>query len=234
MRVSIIVVFVISCVSYVFLSSKESKSVNAANTFNDSVAVTPWYVNVVRDEGISSSALFHSYEGFLRLKKENKLINDSIISLIDFSRPSYEERFFIIDVKNGKLVRKSLVAHGKNSGMIYAESFSNRPYSNKSSLGLYITSETYIGKHGYSLRINGMDNTLNSNARKRAVVIHAANYVSQEYIENNGRIGRSFGCPALPTAIATDVINLIKGGSCLYIYHPQIDSTLQLQQEIIH
>ena len=109
-----------------------------------------------------------------------------------------------------------------NTGVNIAESFSNNRHSNKSSLGLYITGETYEGKHGYSMRLDGMSEGLNDNARKRAIVIHGADYVSEDFIQKNHRIGRSFGCPAVPMDEVTEIIDLIKGGSCLYIYHPSL------------
>lgn len=125
-------------------------------------------------------------------------------------------------MKNQKIVKISLVAHGKNSGVNIAKSFSNKRHSRKSSLGLYITSETYEGKHGYSLRLDGMSTGLNDNARKRAIVIHGADYVSESFIEKNDRLGRSFGCPALTENEVEEIINLIKEGSCLFIYHPSL------------
>jgi hypothetical protein len=217
-----------------FLQGEKGNSANAGNLFNDSIIRAPWYTDLIRDEQISPSAFYYAYEGFQRLENNINLSNDSLITLIDFSKPSNQERFYIIDVKNGHLIKKSLVAHGRNSGLVYAENFSNKRYSNMSSLGLFITSNTYKGKHGYSLRIEGLDGELNNNAMQRAVVIHGADYVNSYYIKKNGRIGRSFGCPALPYAISSEVIDLIKEGSCLFIYHPSISSTLQYQQEKVN
>jgi hypothetical protein len=115
---------------------------------------------------------------------------------------------------------KSLVAHGKNSGVNYAESYSNQRYSNKSSLGFYVTGETYTGKHGYSLRLKGLESGINDNAYKRAIVIHPAKYVSREFINKFGRLGRSYGCPAIPLENHGEIINMIKGKTCLFIYYP--------------
>lgn len=212
-----------------FLQGKKVQSLSAGNLLNDTIASIPWYTELLREEGIAPSAFYFAYKGLERLKVDQLILNDSLITLIDFSKPSNEERFFIIDIKNGNLVQKSLVAHGKNSGLVFAEDFSNIRHSNKSSLGLFVTSNTYQGKHGYSLRIDGQDEELNSNARERAVVIHGANYVSQEFIKQNGRIGRSFGCPALPYSHSSGIIDLIKEGSCLFIYHPSLSSTSQYQ-----
>jgi hypothetical protein len=144
--------------------------------------------------------------------------NEEIVSIIDFSKPSTEKRLFIIDLKKQKLLYHTLVAHGKNTGQNIASSFSNRKGSNQSSLGLYRTGESYQGKHGYSLRLDGLEKGFNDNARSRAVVIHSAWYVSENFIKKHGRLGRSFGCPALPTDQSKEIIDLIKDGSCLYIY----------------
>ncbi|PLX12000.1 MAG: hypothetical protein C0597_14190, partial [Marinilabiliales bacterium] len=148
------------------------------------------------------------------LKSQNLLKNDSLITIIDFNSPSTHQRFFVLDIKNQKVIKNTFVAHGMQSGVNIAETFSNRRHSNKSSLGLYITRETYEGKHGYSLRLDGMIEGLNDNARKRAIVIHGADYVSKEFISKHGRLGRSFGCPAVPMDEVTEIIDLIKEGSC--------------------
>jgi len=144
--------------------------------------------------------------------------NNNIITIIDYSRPSTEKRLFVIDLNQNKVLFESLVAHGKNSGMDYATSFSNELQSLKSSPGFYSTAETYQGKHGYSLRLDGLEKGINDHARKRAIVVHAANYVSENFIHNTGRLGRSWGCPALPTKLNKAIIDCIKNGTCLYIH----------------
>lgn len=212
----------------------DNNPVFASNNLVDSVVVTPWYIKLIHDSELEPKALAEAYSGYLRLQREQLVKNDTLLTIIDFTKPSNEERFFIIDIKNGELVTKSLVAHGKNSGIIYADKFSNERYSNKSSLGLFVTGKTYHGKHGYSLRILGQDKSLNDNVWERAVVVHGANYVNQAYIKANGRIGRSFGCPAIPYEISDEVIDLIKEGVCLFAYHPQIYTTSQYQQEIAY
>jgi len=147
-----------------------------------------------------------------------EISNKKILSIIDFSKPSNEERFFIIDVENKKLLLQTLVAHGKNSGLINATKFSNRSGSHKSSLGFYITGTTYRGRHGYSLLLHGVEKGINDNARQRGVVIHGANYVSKKYIDQNSMLGRSWGCPSVSRELSREIIDEIKGGSCLYIY----------------
>ena len=142
----------------------------------------------------------------------------NLITIIDFSKPSDQERFFVIDLENRQLLFRCLVAHGKNSGENNAENFSNKPGSLKSSLGFFLTAETYNGDHGYSLKLDGLEKGINDSARFREIVIHGADYVSRDFIEKNGRLGRSWGCPALPLDVSKDVIDKISGGSCLFIF----------------
>lgn len=148
----------------------------------------------------------------------NGLRNRDNITIIDYSKPSTKERFFVIDLNNKKLKYKSLVAHGVNSGWSIPKDFSNVPDSKKSSLGFFITAETYNGKHGHSLKIDGLEKGINDNARKRYIVIHNANYVSKSFIKKNGRLGRSWGCPALPKKVSEEIIDFISNGQCLFIY----------------
>jgi len=140
------------------------------------------------------------------------------ISIIDYSKPSSVKRFYVIDLKNKSLLFNTLIAHGKNTGENKAIHFSNKPKSLKSSLGFFKTSETYYGKHGYSMKLDGLEKGINDNARKRAIVIHGANYVSAEFVLQNGRLGRSWGCPALPVSKTKKVIDAINNGTCLFIY----------------
>lgn len=158
-------------------------------------------------------------KGYNNLKNSNS-IRKNILTIADFSLPSDKKRFWVIDMDNNKVLFNDLVAHGRNSGENFAAKFSNNPESNMSSLGFYITGNPYTGKHGLSMFLDGMENEFNSNARQRAIVVHGADYVSDDFIRKYGRIGRSFGCPALSTSIITPVINIISGGSCLFIYYP--------------
>jgi len=184
--------------------------------------ISDWKKVLVDSVGISEPALNLSLNAYHLLLSENRLQNDSILTIIDFSKPSDKKRLFILDIRNEKILINTWVAHGMQSGLVVANSFSNSRHSNKSSLGLYITGATYMGKHGYSLRIEGLSKGLNDNAEKRAVVIHGADYVSTDFIEKHGRLGRSFGCPAVSVEESTEIIELIKNGSCLYIYHPSL------------
>ncbi len=168
--------------------------------------------------GLSEQAYELAIKGFDNLKCEGKFNHQNIISIIDFTKPSAEKRLFIIDVENGKLLFNTYVAHGQNSGTLYAEKFSNKPSSFQSSLGFYETTETYIGKHGYSLQLNGLEKGINDKADSRAIVVHGASYVSEGIIRAQGYLGRSWGCPAVPEKLSKPIIDKIKNGTCMFIY----------------
>ncbi|WP_083320775.1 murein L,D-transpeptidase catalytic domain family protein [Hymenobacter glacialis] len=145
-----------------------------------------------------------------------------VLTLIDFSRPSSLKRLWVINVEQGKVLFHTLVAHGKASGANVPMTFSNKNGSEMSSLGFYLTAPTtYTGKHGLSLRLEGMDPGYNTNAESRAVVVHGADYVCQDFVEAHGRLGRSQGCPALPLAETTAIVKAIKGGSVLFLHGPK-------------
>jgi hypothetical protein len=158
-------------------------------------------------------------KGFYLLKEKGYIQKD-ILTLIDFSLSSNVKRLWVIDLDTNTILYNSLVAHGKNSGDEFAKSFSNGGQTFKSSLGFYATGEIYNGAHGMSLRLDGLEKGVNDMARARGVVMHAANYVSESFIKNNKRLGRSLGCPAIPEALSKDIINTIKNKSCLFIYFP--------------
>jgi len=158
--------------------------------------------------------------GYNKLLNNKKIQNSKYLTIIDLSLSANKNRFFLIDLKSNKIVRKSKVAHGRNSGGEFAKFFSNKVGSYKSSIGFYKTAETYHGKHGLSLRLDVLESS-NNNARKRAIVIHSASYVSDMFIKRNGRLGRSLGCPSLPKEGFSDIIKSIKNGSVLFIYYPE-------------
>ncbi len=160
-------------------------------------------------------------KGFNRLKEMGKIKNE-FLTIVDYSLPSTVKRLWIIDTKQNKIIMNSLVAHGKNSGENFATSFSNSKESNKSSLGFFTTGETYMGKHGLSLKLDGQENGVNDMARNRSIVMHAADYVSEAFAKAHHRLGLSHGCPALPPALNSKIIATIKGKSCLFIYHPSM------------
>jgi hypothetical protein len=142
------------------------------------------------------------------------------LAVIDYSLPSTKPRLWVFDVKRGRLLFQELVAHGRNTGERVAEHFSNVEGSKMSSLGLFQTTETYYGNNGYSLRLRGLDPGFNDNALARAIVMHGAPYVSQALAERVGRIGRSWGCPAVRQEIARTVIDTLKGGALIFAYYP--------------
>ncbi|UPZ17496.1 murein L,D-transpeptidase catalytic domain family protein [Flavobacterium humidisoli] len=158
-------------------------------------------------------------KGFYLLK-EKGVIKKNILTLIDFSLSSNSKRLWVIDLTTNTILFNSLVAHGRNTGEEFASAFSNLNSSFKSSLGFYATGEIYQGKHGASLRLDGLENGVNDNARERGVVMHGADYVSESFIRDHKRLGRSQGCPAVPVELTNEIIQLIKDKSCLYIYHP--------------
>ena len=146
------------------------------------------------------------------------LANKKLLSIIDYSKPSTQKRFFIIDVESHKLLYHTLVAHGKKSGYVNATKFSNKIGSYKSSLGFFRTGNSYFGIRGYSLQLEGLEKGINDNARLRGIIIHGANYVDERLANGNGVIGRSWGCPAVSKKLSKEIINLLRGGSLLYIY----------------
>ena len=157
--------------------------------------------------------------GFYQLK-EKGLIDKDILTIVDFSLSSNVKRLWVIDLATNTVIINSLVAHGRNTGEEFATAFSNQAESYKSSLGFYATGEVYNGKHGMSLKLDGLEKGINDKARERAVVIHGADYVSESFIRGNKRLGRSQGCPAIPVEMSQKIISVIKNKSCLFIYHP--------------
>lgn len=141
-----------------------------------------------------------------------------IITVVDFSKPSTEKRFWVIDLTAKKLLYSTWVSHGQGSGQKMAETFSNEPNSYQSSLGFYKTAEIYYGKHGRSLKLDGLDKGFNDKARERAIVIHGADYANEDFIKKTGRLGRSQGCPALPLNLSREIIDNIEGNTLMFIY----------------
>jgi hypothetical protein len=190
----------------------------ASSATNFDEALSDIYDELGLQEKLTWDVFKLSMQGFKALQEKDQLKKSTIITIIDYSKPSTEERLFVIDLENLKILYSSLVAHGKNSGWNFADNFSNVSGSLKSSLGFFLTADTYYGKHGYSLRLKGLENDFNDKAEDRAIVMHKARYVSYDFIKKHGRLGRSWGCPALPVKNAATIIDEIKSGSCLFIY----------------
>lgn len=168
--------------------------------------------------GLSEHAFQYAIKGYEYLLSKGKIANDHIISIVDFTRPSSEKRLFVIDLNNYKILFNTYVAHGQGSGAEMATKFSNVPESFQSSLGFYKTSSTYIGKNGFSMKLEGLENGINDMAYERAIVMHGAPYVSEDLARSQGHIGRSWGCPAVPEKLSKPIIEKIKNGSCLFIF----------------
>ena len=152
--------------------------------------------------------------------RSGAIADPSTLTVIDYSRPSTEKRMWVFDLQSRELLYEELVAHGQGSGDNLATVFSNTPDTHASSLGLFLTDDTYVGKNGYSLRLTGLDEGFNHRARERAIVMHGAPYVSEDFVKQNGRLGRSWGCPALREGVAREVIDRVRGSGILFAYYP--------------
>lgn len=170
--------------------------------------------------GLSKKAFEFAWRGYQYMLSKRMLRNPAVLSICDFSQSSRRKRLYIIDLEAMKLLINTHVAHGRNSGSEYAKTFSNSMESHKSSLGFYITKQPYWGGHGFSLEIEGLERGINDKANERKIVVHGSDYVGDQFLRSNRFSGRSFGCPAIPSTVTAKVINTIKNGSCLFIYHP--------------
>jgi hypothetical protein len=214
--------YTVLLISLTFSNSIEAASFNHDSTnysSTDSLGLNIY--QTLNNKDLSFETFSHAYRGYWKIVSEGAAEKKSILTIIDFNKSSTEKRFFIVDLDKRKIIHESLVAHGKNSGWDIPSSFSNSTNSYQSSLGFYLTAETYIGKHGLSLKLDGLEKNINDNARKRHIVIHSADYVSDNFIDKFGRLGRSFGCPSLPSDNYSEVIDLIKNNSIIFIYSNQ-------------
>jgi hypothetical protein len=228
------------CLAIAFFTAVKAKTIKPASFATNSIAVTA-PVKEEKEEtaaakaeavamnlydslklekiGLTKEAMLYAYLGHQNLVKKGQVNNSDILTICDFSQSSSKKRMYIVDVKNFKVLMNTYVAHGKNSGLTHAKSFSNVHESLQSSMGFYVTKQTYTGKHGLSLRLDGKDRGFNDNAESRAVVVHGADYIGEHRL-GSAYMGRSFGCPAVPQAQSAKVINLIKDGTTLFIYYP--------------
>lgn len=202
------------------IAASSSKNIRFSPVVAD--AATALYNSIKLDQlGLSKAAFDYAWKGYEYLLNIKKISRGNYLTICDFSQSSLKKRLYIIDIENNKLVTQTYVAHGRNSGGEYATRFSNQPESLQSSLGFFITDNTYIGKHGLSLKINGVEPGINDKAMMRTIVIHGAEYVSAGRAAAGGFMGRSWGCPAVPKEEANSIISTIKNGTCLFIYHPE-------------
>ncbi|MGZ5133565.1 MAG: murein L,D-transpeptidase catalytic domain family protein [Flavitalea sp.] len=192
--------------------SNSLKLIAQANALYDSMKL--------KRSGLSKKAFEFAWKGYQYMLEKKLLGKTEILSICDFSQSSRRKRLYIIDLESMKLLINTHVAHGRNSGSEYARSFSNSHESHKSSLGFYITRNSYRGGHGLALEIDGLERGINDKANQRKIVVHGSTYVGDGFLRSNPFNGRSFGCPAVPAKVTTQVINTIKNGSCFFIYHP--------------
>jgi hypothetical protein len=176
-----------------------------------------WEHSGLEQTDISLKAFQYGLTGYRNLKAMDPNLG-SHLAIIDFSQPSDRERLVIYNVDLNQVAFTSLVAHGRNSGENMATAFSNTVRSFQSSLGFYHTAETYQGQHGYSMRLDGLEAGFNDRARERAVVMHGADYATRDFIERNGRLGRSYGCPSLPPELSAEIIDYLKEDHVIFIY----------------
>ncbi|MGN6568343.1 MAG: murein L,D-transpeptidase catalytic domain family protein, partial [Flavipsychrobacter sp.] len=193
-----------------------------ANTVDQFIANTYRQIDFSGADTLSYDVFAKAYHGYINLYNEGKLNPErQLLTICDMTESSTRNRMWVIDLASKKVLFNTYVAHGQGSGEEFATSFSNEMNSHKSSLGFYVTGETYDGEHGTSLRLYGMDKGFNNSAYDRSVVVHGADYVCGKFIENNQKLGRSWGCPAVSSKLSGAIINTIKDGSCLFIYYPE-------------
>lgn len=179
------------------------------------------YDSLTLDElGLNKEAFRCAYRGYKNLLKKGWVKKTHVMTICDFSQSSRKKRLYLLDLDKYKVLLQTYVAHGRNSGKEFAEKFSNTPNSRQSSLGFYITKNTYYGVHGLTLLLAGVEKNINDNAERRRIVFHGSEYVGDEYLRSNKFMGRSLGCPAVAGPVAEKIINEIKNGSCLFIYSP--------------
>lgn len=195
-------------------------SADSLNNLPESEAATLYSELELEQKGLNKQAFEYAYKGYLKLVRKHIIKRTDLLTICDFSQSSSKKRLYVIDLDSNEVVINTYVAHGRNSGAEYATRFSNKPSSLQSSLGFYITQNTYFGEHGLSLKVAGLEAGFNDKAYRRAIVIHGADYIGNKWLNNNNYMGRSFGCPAVPEKEKVEIINTIKNGSCLFIYHP--------------
>jgi hypothetical protein len=189
------------------------------NRFNFEDSLQRLYSQIgLSDCHLSYQVFRYAMTGYYSLKQDGQLSDKNLLTIIDFTKPSAEKRFYIIDLNENKVKYYTYTSHGRNTGDVMASQFSNRINSNQSSLGFYVTGETYVGSKGFSLKLDGKEGAFNDKMRERGVVIHEADYVSETWIKKYGRLGRSFGCPALPKELSREIINTIKNRTPVFAY----------------
>ena len=228
-------VFIVSIFVLLISFAKATNSSNAALEIKDSISVVDsssvphvslsvklFYDLKLEEKGLTLEAVDHAVTGYQKLVNSGLVSNSRYLTIVDLSQSSRKKRFYIVDMHENKLAWNTFVSHGKNSGVDMANRFSNKINSEQSSLGFYVTKNTYSGKHGLSLRLSGLEEGINSNSEARGIVVHGALYVNAGRV-NSAFMGRSQGCPALPQNEYAPIIQLIKNGSVMFIYNSSED-----------
>jgi hypothetical protein len=197
---------------------------NESGTGESVVAFQPYIQSLyeaigLKKKGLDFAVFRYALIGYYNLKRQDAISRTGIITIVDFRKSCNESRLYVIDLIGQKVLYQTFVAHGRNSGDIYARHFSNAAGSLKSSLGFFVTGDTYNGEYGYSLYLYGMDGSFNDKAKARGIVVHGAPYVTKSFLKEYGKIGRSQGCPALPAGPHIRIIDTIKGGTCLFQFY---------------
>jgi hypothetical protein len=222
---AILFAIILASFLFVFAAKKnpsESKRIvvsaeKKATTENNAALFSELHLS---EAGMNQIVFNSALEGLKKLDSAGTIKKDSLITIIDFSQPSDKKRLYVLDLASKQILFNTLVAHGRNSGKLWTNSFSNSLSSLKSSPGFYMTGETYMGENGFSLRLDGLEKNINDNARARSIVMHGAPYVDPSSIRTLGFLGRSWGCPAIPESLHKAIINTIKDSTCLFIYSP--------------
>lgn len=171
------------------------------------------------NKGLNYNTFKYALIGYYNINPDRDFLTGRTkVAICDFRQPSSQKRLFVIDLASQSLLFHTYVAHGKNSGLVYAQTFSNAPSSLQSSLGFYRTEDVYYGSNGYSLRLEGLDRGFNDRAKERAIVMHGAAYVDEGYIQKTGKAGRSWGCPAVPLELCHDIIDQLRWGNYVFVY----------------
>jgi hypothetical protein len=223
-------VFILSCAPPITTcQASESSTEEPAAAFEQ--YIQSLYETIeLKKRGLDRDLFRYALIGYFNLKRKAAIPKEGIISIIDFRKSCNENRFYVIDLSGQKVLYQTLVAHGRHSGDIYARYFSNKAGSLKSSLGFFVTGDTYEGEYGYSLYLYGLDGGFNDKAKARGIVVHGAHYVQRSFIKEYGKIGRSQGCPALPAGLHINIINTIMGGTCLFQFY---DDKMYLQKSVL-
>ncbi|HEY4288951.1 MAG TPA: murein L,D-transpeptidase catalytic domain family protein [Puia sp.] len=201
------------------VTAKSSKSASKAAAFAEEVSNLYTQIDL-KQAGLTKKAFEYALKGYYYLLDHHWLNKTNILSICDLSQSSRNKRLYVVDLEQKKVLINTYVAHGHNSGKEFANSFSNNPSSHKTSLGFYVTQGTYYGSNGLSLKMRGMERGFNDRAGGRNIVVHGSEYVGPDFLQMNKFCGRSYGCPAVPADESENIIDLIKEGSCLFIYHP--------------